>query len=515
MRAGASQIPDWLAARAATAPEGLALRMGDRRWSFAQLDAEASRLARQLASLGVGPGDRVATLLHNGIVAAVIPHALLRLGATLVPINVRQHRTEIARHLAHASPRVVIVQQATAPLSSSRGDTPTSSPAVLVGPDRRFCTFVTLDSAPTEGCVALASIAEADVPLRLEHPTNEVLAVIYTSGTTGRARGAMLTIGNFWWSALGSTLTLGTRADDRWVACLPLFHVGGLSILMRGVIQGFTVDVHERFDAAAVSAAIDEGATIVSLVAIMLQRLLDHRGDVPFPPSLRCLLVGGGPVPDGLLVRAARLDAPVVQTYGLTECTSQVATIAPADALRKLGSAGRALYPNELRIARSAADESTDGAGEILVRGPIVMAGYLGDPEATSRAIVDGFLHTGDVGRLDDEGFLHVLDRRDDLIVTGGENVYPAEVESALLEHPWVEEAAVVAAQDDVWGHRVVAVVRLREPADADAAAEILHAHCQERLAGYQAPSEIRFVTEPLPRTATGKLRRAAVRQEI
>jgi O-succinylbenzoic acid--CoA ligase len=270
-------------------------------------------------------------------------------------------------------------------------------------------------------------------------------------------------------------------------------------------MQGTSAVVHTRFDPGAVNIAIDaEGITIVSLVAVMLERLLDARGDRPFPRSFRCALVGGGPVPRPLLERCVRIGVPVAQTYGLTEAASQVATLLPADAARKIGSAGRALPGTEVRI-----DGSSEG--EILVRGPTVMRQYLDDPDATAAVLRNGWLHTGDIGRLDDEGFLYVLDRRDDLIVTGGENVYPAEVEDVLTGHPGVEEAAVVGVPDARWGHRVVAVVRLRQGASADAGE--LVAFCRRRLAGYKTPREIRFTGDPLPRTASGKLQRSRVRQ--
>jgi o-succinylbenzoate---CoA ligase len=236
--------------------------------------------------------------------------------------------------------------------------------------------------------------------------------------------------------------------------------------------------------------------------------MLDARGDRPYPASLRCVLLGGGPAPRPLLERCARLGVPVAQTYGLSETTSQIATLAPRDALRKPGSAGRAIYPNEIRIA---ADGSAPG--EILVRGPVVMSGYSGRPDATARAIVDGWLHTGDIGTLDADGFLYVLDRRDDLIITGGENVYPAEVEAVLLALPWVAEAAVIGVPDDVWGQRVVAVVRIAERPDVADPEETLRAYCRAQLAGYKTPREIRVVTDLLPRTASGKLRRMALRE--
>lgn len=501
-------LPDWLAHRAATTPDRRALVASGREWTFAQLDAEATTMARRLAALGVRAGDRVATLLHNGAAPAILVHATLRLGATLVPLNVRLGEAEVAWQLADAAPRVLIVEGRTATLADRARR---ESPALLtVGLDPAAASHV--------GGVPLDAVAQADVPLRLAHAPGDVLAIIYTSGTTGQPKGAMLTVGNFWWSAIGSALNLGTHTDDTWLACLPLFHVGGLSILLRSAIYGITAIVHDGFDAGVVNRAIvQERVTIVSLVAVMLQRLLDAHGEQPYPDTLRCVLLGGGPAPRPLLERCARIGIPVVQTYGLTETASQVATLAPEDALRKLGAAGRPLYPNALRIvAADGADAPTGEPGEIVVRGPVVMAGYAGRAEATARAIVDGWLHTGDIGRLDADGFLHVLDRRDDLVVSGGENVYPAEVEAVLLAHPSVAEAAVIGMPDDTWGQRVVAVVRLHDAGAVTAdVAEVLRAHCRAHLAGYKTPREFRLVLEPLPRTASGKLRRGEVRAQL
>jgi O-succinylbenzoic acid--CoA ligase len=244
----------------------------------------------------------------------------------------------------------------------------------------------------------------------------------------------------------------------------------------------------------------------------MLHRLLDAHCDSPLPASLRCVLLGGGPAPRLLLERCAALGVPVSQTYGLTECCSQVATLAPRDALRRLGSAGRPLYPNELRVVTDAGGDAPPGeGGEILVHGPIVTSGYWNRSDATERAFVDGWLRTGDFGTLDEDGFLYVLDRRDDLIVTGGENVYPAEVEGVLLAHPCVAEAAVIGESDAEWGQRVVAVVRLAEGADREVAEE-LRAHCRMELAAYKVPREVRISETPLPRTASGKVRRHSLR---
>ena len=484
-------LPDWLAHRAFATPSRTALVVGGRTWSFAALDADVTRTARRLAGLGVRAGDRVAALLPNGQQPAVLAHAVLRLGATLVPLNARLAETELAWQLSDCAPRLLVAEERTAALA-----------------DRA-------SSAQPELAVARLDVPggseDTGVALRLTHDEDAVLGIIYTSGTTGRPKGAMLTVGNFWWSAVGSALNLGTHADDRWLACLPLYHVGGLSILFRAAIYGITAVVHDGFDAAAVNRAIDsDRITIVSVVAIMLQRMLDARDGRAYPPSLRCVLLGGGPAPRPLLERCAAIGLPVVQTYGLTETASQVATLSPEDALRKLGAAGRPLYPNHIRIASGGRDAGPGETGEILVRGPVVMAGYAGRPDDTARAIVDGWLHTGDIGHLDADGYVYVLDRRDDLIVTGGENVYPAEVEAALLAHPEVAEAGVIGLADEAWGQRVIAIVRLGGAPGAGAA-DALRAHCRARLAGYKVPSEIRVVDEPLPRTASGKLQRAAL----
>ena len=499
---------DWLARAVHATPGRAALVSGERIWTFAELDAEATRMAQRFGELGVREGHRVATLLHNGPTAAIIPHALLRLGATLVPLNWRLSDAEVAWQVSHAAPRALVAESRTAStLGRARAENPG---LIVIGSDA--------DAASALGGVARLDVAaKAVLALRTAHDPAHVLAIVHTSGTTGRPKGAMLTVANFWWSAEGSARNLGVRDDDRWLACLPLFHVGGLSIVLRAAVYGITAIVHDGFDEETVNRAIDEeGVTMLSVVAVMLQRMLDARGDRPYPSTLRCVLLGGGPAPRPLLERCAALGVPVVQTYGLTETASQVATISPDDALRKLGSAGRPLHPNELRIVtESGEDAPIDTPGEILVRGPVVMAGYAADPDATARTIVDGWLHTGDIGRLDAEGFLYVLDRRDDLIITGGENVYPAEVEAVLLAHPDVAEAGVYGVSDATWGQRVVAQVLLVDGAVSDSIETALLAHCRSLLAGYKVPSEIRVVAQPLPRTASGKLRRAALRPSV
>jgi O-succinylbenzoic acid--CoA ligase len=291
---------------------------------------------------------------------------------------------------------------------------------------------------------------------------------------------------------------------------LPLFHVGGLAILLRSAIYGTAALVHDSFDPKSVNRSIDEdGVTIISMVASMLERVLADRGQRPFPASLRCVLLGGGPASRPLLEVCERRGVPVAQTYGLTEAASQVATLPPEDALRKPGSAGRPLTATEVRIERSGAQAPAGEAGEIVVRGPTVTPGYVDRPEDNARAFQDGWFHTGDLGYFDSDGYLFVLDRRDDLIISGGENIYPAEVEAVLASHPAVAEAGVVGVPDSRWGQAPAAFVVKR----AAVAEDELRTFCGQRLARYKIPAYFRFV-ESLPRNAGGKLVRRVLRQQ-
>lgn len=483
-------LPDWLARRAETNPRRVALLSGPHCWNYAELHRRAATAAQWLVTLGARPGERVALLLRNGPAYVALVHAAPRTQATLVLLNTRLAPAELAWQITDCGARLLIYDAANAPVAQALG-------ALVPG---------------------LRAIDAAEMPDELPVPDTAsgidlatVHSIIYTSGTTGRPKGAVLTYGNYWWSAIGSALNLGIHAEDRWLAMLPFFHVGGLSILLRTVIYGIAAVVHEAFDPAAANRAIDEdGVTIVSVVSTMLQRMLDERGPRPYPSSLRCVLLGGGPAPRPLLEECARRGVQVVQTYGLTEAASQVATLAPEDALRKLGSAGKPLLPVELRIECDGRPAAPGETGEILVRGPTVSPGYITPDGSIRPAVQEGWLHTGDLGYLDEEGYLYIVDRRDDLIISGGENIYPAEVEAVLHAHPAVAEAGVAGMPDPRWGRVPVAFVRLR-PGTAAGEAELI-AHCAARLARYKVPVHIWLVDE-LPRNAAGKLLRSVLRE--
>jgi o-succinylbenzoate---CoA ligase len=439
-------LDNWLAQRAETCPDRCAVIAGGVELTYAELEREAESAARRLGARGVRRGATVAVALAPGVEHVVLLHALMKLGAIAYPLNTRLAEAELAAELKRADPALVV------------------------------------NEAPDIG------LTEADLPLLGEHDLDAIHCRILTSGTSGAPRPVGLTYGNHLWSAVGSAFNLGMEPTDRWLCCLPLYHVGGLSIVMRSVIYGTAVVVHDGFDVDRLAASLEgDGVTLVSLVATQLARLLDAGVDLL---PLRAALVGGGPVPEEVLAEAIGRGATVVQTYGLTEAGSQVTTLAPADAARKLGSAGRPLLTTHLRIED----------GEILVQGPTVAPGCADE---------DGWLHTGDLGRIDDEGFLYVTDRLGDVIVSGGENVQPAEIEEVLLRHPLVADAAAVARTDAEWQEAVTAVVVPRAGAALDA--DELRRHCAAELAGYKVPKRFEFVAE-LPRTASGKLLRRALR---
>lgn len=474
---------DWLSRRAGLSPRALALVWNDRRWTFARLDREVGVLAAGLEPL-VAPGGRIAILAGNSPEFVCAMHAATRLGAAVIPLNVRLTASELAWQVSDCGARTLAYSQEF------------SGAAQEIGAELPGLRLFPLGSAPAGVSETRPGRPEAGLA-----GTGAVHSIIYTSGTSGRPKGAVLTFGNHLWSAIGSALNLGLNPDDRWLACLPLFHVGGMAVLLRSVLYGIPVVLHASFDAAAVSRAIDrQGVTIVSLVPTALSRLLEERGGKPWPPHLRCLLVGGGPTPRGLVDESLRRGWPIALTYGLTEAASQVCTLPPDEVSRKRGSSGKPLFFTEVRI-----DARRRGPGEILVRGPTVSPGYVNHPPALD----GGWLRTGDIGYLDKEGYLHVLDRRDDLIVSGGENVYPAEVEEVLRAHEAVADAAVTGLPDAEWGQRVVAAVVLR-PGRSLAPEELL-AFCRQRLGGYKVPKELRLVPS-LPRSASGKLLRRQVR---
>ncbi len=455
---------------------------------YAQLDAHVSELAGRLAAHGIRRGGRVAVLLDRSARAVQLVHALAHLGAVLVPLNTRLTPAEMGRQIAQAGCRHT--------LSTLEANPP-------------------VEATPLNALPPAPKTLPPPAPLEAETP----FGILFTSGTTGRPKGALLTWGNMFASATASAFRLGALPDDRWLLTLPLYHIGGLSILMRSALYGSAVVLpgfaDDRFETETLWARLHtDRATLVSLVPTMLYRLLQaHPRGEAWPQSLRLILLGGAAATPETLEAALESGLPVAVTYGLSEAASQVATATPEETRRKPGTVGRPLMGLTVRVTGEDGRALPQGEiGEIRVRGPMVMPGYDGDPQATAAALQDGWLRTGDLGYLDAEGDLWIVQRRSDLIVSGGENVYPTEVEAVLREHPSIAEACVVGLPHPEWGQQVVAGVVARS--GETVSPEGVAAFCRSRLAGYKIPRKI-VVFPSLPRTASGKIMRRRVAAAI
>jgi o-succinylbenzoate---CoA ligase len=479
--------PDALVMRAARRPDEPAIRSTRVSWSRRQLLDAVDHLARGLASEGVGAGDRVAALLADDVAAVVLLEAVRRLGGVLVPLNRRAAATELRQQLERVGACLLVHDEERSGLADA------SAPADL----RRLGVEALLAAAPMADIPALRDEIDLDAPA----------AIVFTSGTSGRPKAAVLTHGNLAASAHAWSALLRPRTTDRWLACLPLYHVAGLAVVTRALRWGVELEIHAGFEPEAVSRALDAGVSHVSLVAVQLEALLAATAGRPAPASLRALLLGGGPIPADLLERARARGYPVLTTYGMTETGSGIA-VGGADAATQLRrTAARALPGVRLRIEP---DGSADGSGEILVRGEMVFAGYADDPVASTEKLRDGWLHTGDVGTLDAAGLLRVTGRRDELIISGGENVAPAAVEAVLMTHPAVAEAAVAGIPDARWGAVPAAAIVLRQGmAVSD---DELRSHCRAHLASFEVPARI-LRLDTLPRNEAGKIVRAGLRE--
>ena len=494
-------MDDWLAQRAQASPKSIALVADNRQLSYAALNDLVAETACRLDVAGIERGQHVALLMENRTEYVSLIFAAARLGAVLVPLNLRLTASELRWQADNAHCAHLICSQET------------HTQAAALADKRR--QVISVDQPQHQSIKALSEFAADDVAAWQARPLdlNAVQGIIYTSGTSGHPKGAMLTFANHLWSASSSAYRLGTLPDDRWLACMPLYHVGGLAIILRACLYGITVVLHQRFDAQAVSDALNEHqVALLSLVPTMLRRLLDTRATRPMPPSLRCILLGGAAAPASLIEQAHTHHLPIALTYGLTESASQLATATPADVLRKPGSVGKPLMFSSVRIINENGHPAATGEiGEIVASGPTVMQGYYGKPKETRETLRDGDLRTGDLGYIDDEGDLWLVQRRSDLIISGGENVYPSEVEAVLLSHPGVQDACVIGVDDEQWGQRVATLIVPQQP---DLTTDVLLAFCRERLAGYKLPRSMHFVAT-LPHTASGKLDRSAAARDI
>ncbi len=448
-------------------------------WTFRALDESAVIYGERLTAAGVKPNMTVAILASNRPETVFVLHALFYIGVKVLMINRRLTDKEIDWQLTHAQADFLITD----------GETE-------------------LDSVPKVELEKLQVANGESFEVQEQFCLDDVATIMYTSGTTGHPKAVLQTFANHHASAMSSLENLGLDDHDRWLCILPLYHIGGLSILFRSLMSGLSVYLQENFSAQKANEAICvHDVTIASVVANMLQRMIAEKPD--YSDAFKGMLLGGGPAPHTLLETCAEQQITVYQTYGMTETCSQFATLAPVDVFSKFGSAGKPMAGCQLRIVNADRNDcAVFEKGEICVKGPIVTTQYLYGEK--SEAFDNGWFYTGDIGYIDEDGYLFVIDRRSDLIVSGGENVYPAEIEAILLSHSEVIEAGVVGMADETWGEVPVAFLVTRE--SDENMASILETYCLEHMAKYKVPKRFYFVST-LPRNATGKLLRRSLKQ--
>jgi fatty-acyl-CoA synthase len=497
-------LSDLIARNAAFTPGKPAIIFDGEVLSYRALHDRIEQAARAMkAEFGVSPGDRVAILSLNRPDYLVLLYACARLGAMLVPLNWRLAFAEQLFILSDASVKVLVLERAFA--------------AILPGLEERLPTtgIIGLDFVPPEGSGFGTLLAQARGDGR--HPHIDLscpLLIVYTSGTTGRPKGAVLRQEALLWNAVMSQHMHGLTSDDHVLTVLPFFHVGGLNIQTTPALHfGATVSILPRFTPEAAFAVIRQHRpTLTVLVPAIIQAVTDHPDWLATDlSSLKAVSTGSTIVPPHLIERIVARGVPVLQVYGSTEtCPVAIYTRLGGD-LSRVGSTGLPGLCCEATVIDGAGHElPPDTPGEIVVRGPNVFFEYWGNAGATREALQDGWYRTGDIGRRDKDGYFWVHDRKKNLIISGGENIYPAEVERVLLEHPDVVDCGVIGRPDPKWDEVPVAYVIRRDGCPVEA--EDLKAHVLTQLARFKVPREIVFVDD-LPRTALGKVQHFMLRR--
>jgi O-succinylbenzoic acid--CoA ligase len=482
---------DWLEARANISPKKLHIGSMEGVKSHFLTFTNRRRYAPMQckANIFLGTTQKLGLLVPSNLRTIYTIFALIRLGVTLVPLNTRLSPQEINFQVKNADCDYILYHE----------DYEEKASHIDLDASRIMSIF---DVCKTN---KMQTFPTTDI--ELDRP----FAIIHTSGTSGQPKGAVLTYNNIYQSAMASAYRIGVMPDDRWLCVLPLFHVGGLSIILRSLLYGTAVDLMPKFDVDAVNQALTHRPiTLVSLVPTMLHRLLEARTEA-WNPKLRLVLLGGAAPSPELVQRCVEEGIPLATTYGLSEASSQVATATLEQVVKKPASVGKPLMFTQVRVVDENSDEMLPNEiGEIIVKGPTVMQGYYNNPKATAKTLRDGWLYTGDMGYKDDDGDLFVVQRRSDLIVTGGENVYPVEVENVIRQHPDVKEVVVVGLDDAEWGQRVAAAIQLMDGTNLSPDEIIQFA--RDHLAGYKIPREIRFVTD-FQQTSSGKIQHNEVKK--
>ncbi|MBW8795275.1 MAG: long-chain fatty acid--CoA ligase [Streptomyces sp.] len=490
-------LGSWPARRARKTPHRTALVSGEEKTDYRTLYTRTTRLAHALRARGIRRGDRIAYLGPNHPAYLETLFAAGTLGAVFVPLNTRLAAPEIAYQLADSGAKALLYGPSHAGLVAGLPGTSDVRTYVEVGPEY-------------EELLAAAADDPVDEPVA----PDDTCIIMYTSGTTGRPKGAMLTHANLTWNAFNVLVDTDLIADERALVSAPLFHTAGLNMLTLPVLlKGGTCVLVEAFDAGTTLDLIERHRiTFMFGVPTMFEQVARHpRWPAADLSSLRILTCGGSPVPTPLIAAYQARDLTFLQGYGMTEASPGTLFLDAEHAISKAGSAGVPHFFSDVRVLRPDLTPVDVGEpGEVMVRGPHVMPGYWGLPEETAASFADGWFRSGDAARVDEDGYVFVVDRLKDMIISGGENVYPAEIEDLLLAHPGIAECAVIGVPDEKWGEVPRAVVVPREGADLDPD-EVL-ASLSGRLAKYKLPKSV-VLADELPRTASGKLLKSRVRK--
>ena len=506
---GAVRAYDWISHHADHRPNREAVRdLGtDRRFTYADLDQRIDAMAAHLTSIGIGRGDRIGVLAHNGVEYFDIQFACARLGAVCVLLNWRLTVTELEYILNDSSPKVLIHDTEFTPAATELKQRCGIGHLLEINngaPDSPYESAISAyDGAPVE-----------HVPVTHD----DVITIMYTSGTTGLPKGAMITHGMNFWNAVNLGIPAGVGIDTVHLNVLPLFHTGGLNCYSNPVLHaGGTVVILKTFDPGETLKVLGDpahGITHFFAVPAPYQFMMQHPDFAETDLSrLRIAGVGGAPCALTIMEGWTERGVDLCQGFGMTETSPASIFLDPSDALRKIGSTGKPLLHTEFRIVNEeGGDCGAEEVGELWVAGPNITPGYWNRPDATADAFEGRWLKTGDAARMDDEGYVFIVDRWKDMYISGGENVYPAEVENVLYQLPEVAEAAIIGIPSDKWGEVGLAVVALKPGTTLERSTVV--EHCVERLAKFKVPSDLAIVEE-LPRNATGKVLKRELRSQF
>lgn len=477
----------------------------DRRFSFKELNARSNKAANAMLDSGVQAGDRIGLLLMNGVEFVETFFAASKIGAVNVPLNWRLVADELEFILKDSGTTVLVFSEELAEVCAelaSRGDKTDIS------------TWIQVGGTTAEGVLSYDAWvgAAADSEIDSTASGDDYAFIMYTSGTTGLPKGVIHSHDTVMWSILTGTASLDFRLEDRFLNSLPLFHVGALNPVLANVYAGGTTVLMRSFDPGESWRLItEEKINSTLMVPAMLQFMqMTYNAEAHDISTLRWILSGAAPVPVSLIEAYSALGVEIHQVYGLTETAGPGCVIIGEDATTRVGSTGRAFFHGAVRVVREDGTDCDPGeSGEVLLAGPNIMVGYWNRPEATAESIVDGWLHTGDAGVLDEDGFLTIVDRIKDMLISGGENVYPAELENVLLTHEGIADAGVIGVPSKKWGESPLAVIVKSD----DISAEEVMAFCNAKLAPYKAIKVIEFV-EVIPRNPTGKILKRVLREQ-